>query len=393
MGQSSQLVAASTDLHSAAGTYAGVAAELETMAGTMSGIVHGLTSEWSGLGSAAFVTAWKAAARDAFRTIDALGGTSGAMTQLANTIDDNIQAVSLGESMDEQVPHGMNFAQRLSNAETQASQAIQTIQSQASSLAGQLKDVVVPLTTGGCSTGFEPLPPGGFDGVTVQPQPAGPNGPGGMPPGLVALMDGGGSGGGKGVGLMHLLASLGVAGYQTWPDFRKDGFLSTDAWEHFMINFTVAYSVGPESSSLGKFAGFSSIEALLQTMPDIQEQIKDKNFDPTSVLYLLAFHTATNMSLDAVGDKAIKPVLGDDGKVIFVGLTEKQIDELAGDPEKLKAALEKAMAHLSSLPPNDTSVPSPSPGPPPIPPGSKPSSPSPSPTSSSQPQPMPSPTP
>lgn len=35
-------------------------------------------------------------------TIDALGGTSGAMTQLANTIDDNIQAISLGESMDEQ---------------------------------------------------------------------------------------------------------------------------------------------------------------------------------------------------------------------------------------------------------------------------------------------------
>ncbi|MGH7868511.1 MAG: WXG100 family type VII secretion target, partial [Candidatus Dormibacteraceae bacterium] len=343
MGQAAQLATASADLRGAASKYVGAAAELETMAGTMSGVVHGLTTEWKGLGSAGFVTAWQAAARDAFRTIDALGGTGGAMTQMANTIDENIQAISHAETMDLEDPHGMNFGQRLLNADAQGSQALSAIQSKASSLAGQLQSVVVPLTTGGCSTGFEPLPPGGFDGVTVQPQPAGPNGPGGLPPGLVALMDGGGeSGGGKGgVGIMHLLASLGVAGYQTWPDFQKDGFLSSNAWEHFMINFTVAYSVGPEASSLGKFAGFSSIEALLQTMPEIQQEIKDKKFDPTSILYILAYHTATNMTLDASGDKWLKPIIGDAGTIGATGLTDAQLEKLAGDPEKLRATLDK----------------------------------------------------
>lgn len=394
MGQAAQLAAASGDLRGASSKYVGAAAELETMVGTMSGVVNGLITQWKGLGSDGFVTAWKAAARDAFRTIDALGGTGGAMTQLADTIDENLQAISLGESMEQQVPHGTNFGQRLSNAETQASQALSAIQSQATSLAGQLQNVVVPLTTGGCSTGFEPLPPGGFDGVTVQPQPSGPNGPGGMPPGLVALMDGGGEGGGgaKGVGIAHLLASLGVAGYQTWPDFKKDGFLSENAWEHFLINFTVAYSVGPEASSLGKFAGFSSIEALLQTMPEIQQEIKDNKFDPTSILYMLAFHTATNMTLDATGDNLLEPHIGDSGTIAITGLTEAQLDKLAGDPEALKATLDKLMGEMPALPPNDTSVPSPEPGPPVVLPGQTPTTPTPTPTSST-PTPTPSPTP
>lgn len=391
MGQAEQLAAASSDLRGAASKYVGAAAELETMTGTMSGVVHGLISEWQGLGSEGFVTAWKAAARDAFRAIDALGGTGGAMSQLANTIDANISAISNGEDMEQQVPHGINFGQRLLNAENQASQALSAIQSRASALAGQLQNVVVPLTTGACSTGSEPLPPGGFDGVTVQPQPIGPNGPGGMPPGLVALMDGGGEDGGKGgVGIMHLLASLGVAGYQTWPDFRKDGFLSPTAWEHFMINFTVAYSVGPETSSFGKFAGFASVEAMLQTLPEIQQEVKDNKFDPTSILYILAYHTATNMTLDSVGDGVLKPQIGDAGTIAITGLTDKQIENLVGDPEKLRETLDKIIAQMPSLPPNDTSVPSPSPGPSPIPPGATPPSP---PTSHPTPTPTPTPSP
>lgn len=396
MGQAAQLAAASADLRGASNKYIGAAAELETMTGTMAGVVHGLISEWKGLGSEGFVTAWKAAARDAFRAIDALGGTGGAMLQLANTIDEHLQAVDYAEVMDQEVPHGTNFGQRLSNAESQGSQALSAIQSKASLLAGQLQSVVVPLTTSGCSTGFEALPPGGFDGVTVQPQPSGPNGPGGLPPTLVGLMDGGGSGeGGNSVGLLHLLTSLGVAAYQTWPDFQKDGFLSSKAWEEYLIHFTVAYSVGPEASNLGKFAGFSSIEALLQTMPEIQQEIKDNKFDPTSILYILAFHTATNMALDSTGDGLLKPKIGDSGTIAITGLSEKQLDDLAGDPEKLKATLDKILAQMPSLPPNDTQVPMPEPGPSPTPPGSHPSAPStpPTPQPPSTPQPTPGPTP
>ena len=395
MGQTAQLVTASADLRGAASKYVGAASELEVMAGTMSGIVHGLVSEWKGLGSEGFVTAWKAAARDAFRTIDALGGTGGAMTQLANTIDENIQAIDYGEGMEQQIPHGPNFGQRLSNAESQASQALSIIQSKASSLAGQLQNTVVPLTTGGCSTGFEALPPGGFDGVTVQPQPSGPNGPGGLPPGLVALMDGGGSGGaGNSVGILHLLASIGVAGYQTWPDFQKDGFLSSKAWEDFGIDFTVAYSTGPEGMSLRELAGFSSVKALLQTTPEIQKSIEDKKFDPTSILYTLAFHTAANMTLDTAGEKLLSPKIGDAGTIAVTGLSDTQLDNLVGSPEALKGTLDKIIKQLPTLPPNDTNVPSPEPGPPPVAPGSAPSTPqtklNPAP---STPQPMPSPTP
>ncbi|HEU5382053.1 MAG TPA: WXG100 family type VII secretion target, partial [Ktedonobacteraceae bacterium] len=187
MGQAAQLVAASDELRGASSRYVGAAAELETMVGTMSGVVHGLITHWKGLGSDGFATAWKAAARDAFRTIEALGSTGGAMIQLANTIDENFQAINGAETLAQEVPHGINIGQRLSIAETQSSLALSAIQSKASSLAGQLHSVVVPLTTGGCSTGSEPLPPGGFDGVTTQPQPVGPNGPGGLPPGLVGL--------------------------------------------------------------------------------------------------------------------------------------------------------------------------------------------------------------
>lgn len=385
MGQAEQLATASADLRGASSKYVGAASELETMTGTMSGVVHGLTSEWQGLGSEGFVTAWKAAARDAFRTIDALGGTAGAMSQLANTIDANISAIAYGESMDLQDPHGMNFGQRVLHADTQASQALTAIQNEASSLSGQLQGVVVPLTTGGCSTGFEPLPPGGFDGVTVQPQPIGPSGPGGLPPGLVALMDGGGGGEegcqwGKAVSISHFLASLGVAGYQTWPDLQKDGYLGPSAWENFLIHFTTAYSVFPEGCSFSQFAGFSSIKALLQTLPEIQKEVKDKQFDPTSVLYVLAFHTATNMTLDSAGDNLLKPQIGDAGTIGITGLTDAQLETLAGDPEKLKETLDKIMEQTlpgSSLPPNDTTIPSPSPGLPPPQPGAPTSSPSP----------------
>lgn len=404
MGQAAELTTASADLLGASIQYTSSAADLEEMVGTMSGVVHGLLSQWSGLGSQGFVSAWKQAARDAYRAIDSLGGTAGAMKQLSGTIDDNVGAIRNAEILENGVPHGADFGQRLLNAQSQSSQALSTISKEVSSLAGQLQQVVVPLTIGGCSTGLEPLYDGQFDGVTVQPQADGPNGPP-LPPGLVALMDGPGGGNNPGSSnILRFLTAAGVAAYQTYPTFKEEGYrFDGKVMETYTINFVVDYATGPEASLKGsaafKYAGFAALEALLQTAPEVQKQREELNgnVDPAQLSYVFLFHFTANMALDAAGDKVLTPQIGPNGTIVGKGMTDAQLDQLVGDPEKLRKTLEKIFSNppYSGLPP-DTAVPQPSPGPSAVPPGSQhihpPTSPHPpkSPTSS-KPTPIPTP--
>jgi uncharacterized protein YukE len=366
MGQAAQLAAASADLHGASSKYVSAAAELEMMIGTMSGVMHEVTTTWKGLGSQGFVTAWQAAARDAFRAIDALGGTGGAMSQLATTIDENLLAISLAESMEQQVPHGTNFGQRLGNDETQSARALSAIASKASSLAGQLQSAVAPLVplVTSCSTGHEKLPPGYFDGVTLMPQPSGPNGPGKLPPGLVALMDGAGAGG-EGVSIWYFLGALGASSAQT---VISDGFHPSDSrfWEDFFTNFVVDYAAGPElSAGAGKFMRFTSAMALIQTLQTMHSESKNGNVDPSLLLYSFSYHLTADLSLGHLGETAAQ----------YAGRPLSQIDDtliekLVGTPQNLKDTLARIFAQYSL--PNDTQVPTPEPGPSPVPPGTIP---------------------
>lgn len=378
MGQATHLSEASVDLRSAALQCNGAAAQLEDMVGTMSGIVHGLISGWSGPGSLGFVAAWQKAARDGYRSIESFAGTAGAMTQLANAIDDNVGAISTAESMANEAPHSSNFVQHLHSAETQATQALSSIASIVSSLVGQLQIVVVPLTTGGCSTIQWPLLPGQFDGVSAQPQPAGPNGPGGWPPGLVALMDSGGdaaAGGGAaaggdkgGIGLLRLLSSIGLAAYETYPTFKDEGYkFDGKVLETFTINFTLSYVEGPEAALKGsagaKFAGHAAIESWLQIAPEIQQEAKDRTLDPGLLAYQFVYHFIANMALDSLGDAIkLKPDAGNEGINRFVdmfnGVTDTQLEQLVGSPKALHTTLDKILALLPPLT-SDTQIPPP----------------------------------
>lgn len=401
MGQATQLSTAAADLTGASIQYTAAAADLEEMVGTMSGVVHGLLSQWSGLGSQGFVTAWKQAARDAYRAIDALGGTAGAMKQLSGTIEDNIGAIRNAEMLENGVPRGTDYGQRLLDAQSQASQALSAISAQVSSLTGQLQQVVVPLTIGGCSTGLEPLYAGQFDGVSAQPQPSGPDGPG-LPPGLVALMDGPDGNNPGSSNILRFLVAVGTAAYQTYPTFKEEKYrFDGRVWETFAINFVVDYAEGPEASLKGsaafKYAGFAAVEALLQTAPEVQKQEEELNgnVDPALLTYTFLYHYTADMALDAAGEKVLVPKTGKDVALGYTGISDAQLEQLVGNPTNLRKTLDTILSRppYSGLPP-DTAVPQPSPGAPAVPPSSHHSHPGshhPHPPTSSKPTPLPTP--
>lgn len=173
MSSADQLGNAETELRSAASSYGTIAGELAGLVVNLSAIVGNVLTTWQGLGSEAFATAQKQAARDGYRVIGALNGAAQAMIAQADNIQANVEPISIAQhtEIDSIDPVEIRTAEQ---AATTARSAISTL---AVSLSGGLASEVLPLVTGACSTGTEPLAPGLVDGVTVMVPAVGPGTP------------------------------------------------------------------------------------------------------------------------------------------------------------------------------------------------------------------------
>jgi len=166
MGQAEQLSQAASQLTSTASAYTGAANEIQGIMGLTSGVAYGLGATeggWQGQGYQAFTTAWKQVYGDGEGLTGALTGASGVMTQLAQTINEQLPAIQKAEAlaqinMDYLRPAALAaHEQALNSAQTASDAALSTISTRAYALASTVGELETKV--GVCNAGTGETPP------------------------------------------------------------------------------------------------------------------------------------------------------------------------------------------------------------------------------------------